>query len=281
MARPSQGTVSGRVWDIADSLSHPDAPAQRAQVVAGAVAEKIHPDAASTQFGAWKRATYPASKEGSPGSAMTAAAKPVSSPPLPVDRHWASLLKNGFTYGADWTAGDIGDLRLDRAAPDQPGVYVFVENDHVVYIGTARRRLADRMRDYRLGHAGQATSSRIKAALLLSLSKGNMLRVLFATPGMSDWNGLPVELAAGLEAGLLTRFQPPWNRKRLARSVLLRCRRAGFHPATLPSTRNSPTSGRWSDARSASALRWTSMRSGWNSCVTAIRSSAKTGRRAW
>jgi hypothetical protein len=197
--------------------------------VAAAVGEKIDPATASTQFGAWKRATHP-ELIGSPKTVgVNTAAPPVMPPsdaPSPAikgagfdtpDRHWASLLKNGFAYGADWTAGDIGDLRLDRAAPDQPGVYVFVENDHVVYIGTTRRRLADRMRDYRLGHAGQLTSSRIKAALLLSLSQGNTLRVLFAAPGMSEWNGLPVELAAGLEAGLLTRFQPPWNRKGLSK----------------------------------------------------------------
>jgi hypothetical protein len=220
--RPSKGTVSGRVWEIADQLSRAGEPAHRADVVAKAVAENIDAKTASTQFGAWKRAIHPEFD----GIRRTRGAteedrQPVTpaamndSATLP-DRHWGSLLKNGFIYGADWQGDGSGGLRLDRTPPDQPGVYVFVENDHVVYIGTTRRRLADRMRDYRIGHSSQKTSARIKDLLLNSLANGNAQRVLFATPGMSDWNGLPVELAAGLEAGLLARFQPPWNRKGLS-----------------------------------------------------------------
>lgn len=219
--RPSRGTVSGRVWDLADQLSGPGAPAHRADVVAGAAAEGIDAKTASTQFGAWKRAMHPEfdgilRTRGKPTESLSPAAAPAATEDAPgPDRHWASLLKNGFRYGPDWQGDAPGELRLDRPTPDQPGVYVFVENDHVVCVGTTRRRLADRMRDCRIGHAGQTTSARIKGMLPESLAAGNALRVLFAMPGLADWNGLPVELAAGLEAGLLTRFQPAWNRKGL------------------------------------------------------------------
>ena len=232
-ARPSKGTISGRVWAIADSLSRPGVPAFRAEVVAAAVKEKIDPKTASTQFGAWKRTNHPEldgitrrrGHDAIGGTTDTIAsgqggAKATSVPPVPAlpgpDRHWASLLKNGFVYGADWQSDGNGGIRLDRAAPSDPGVYVFVEEDQVVHVGTTRRMLADRMRDYRIGHAGQLTSARIKAALVSAMAGGKVLRVLFAAPGMTDWNGLPVEIAAGLEAGLLARFQPGWNRKGLA-----------------------------------------------------------------
>ena len=216
--RPSKGTISGQVWDIADSLSKPDAPAHRAEVVAKAIALGVHDKTASTQFGAWKRYTHPEfdgiqrlNKLQPPASASPDLQPPQSlSPP---DRHWASLLKNGFGYGSDWVVTTAGGIELDRPAPNAPGVYVIVEADQVVYIGTTRRRLADRMADYRRGHTSQRTSARVRGLLLESLAKGHSLRVLFASPGETEWNGLPVEISAGLEAGLIARFQPPWNQK--------------------------------------------------------------------
>ena len=222
--RPSKGTSSGRVWEIADALSRPGVPAHRAEVVAKAINEGIHDKTASTQFGAWKRYTHPEldglrRRRGETEMAQRQDLIPtmVPSPGMGSgpDRHWASLLKNGFSYGADWIMTALGQLELDRPAPDMPGVYVFVENDQVVYIGTTRRRLVDRMADYRRGHSSQRTSARIKLALLDSLAATNTLRVLFATPGETEWNGLPVEVAAGLEAGLIARLQPEWNRKGL------------------------------------------------------------------
>jgi hypothetical protein len=37
------------------------------------------------------------------------------------------------------------------------------------------------------------------------------VKVLVATPEPSEWNGLPVKTAAGLEAGLIERIGPIWN----------------------------------------------------------------------
>jgi hypothetical protein len=213
---PSQGTVSARIWEIADAHSRQGAPANRAEVVAEAIALGIHAKTASTQFGAWKRHTHPElsgirQKSLQPLQATASLQQQLEQP----DRHWASLLKNGFTYSADWIVSTSGGIELDRQAPFEPGVYVFVEADQVVYIGTTRRRLSDRMADYRRGHAGQRTSARVRGLLLESLKKGYLLRVLFASPGETEWNGLPVEISAGLEAGLIARFKPIWNHKGL------------------------------------------------------------------
>ena len=85
----------------------------------------------------------------------------------------------------------------------------------MVYIGTTRRRLADRMSDYRRGHSGQRTRAWIKSKLIETLRAGSDVKVLFATPGESEWHGVPVEIAPGLEAGPIARFQPAWNMKGL------------------------------------------------------------------
>ena len=225
MARPSKGTISARVWEIAEKISRPGQPAFRDEVVAQALSEGIHPKTASTQFGAWKRAAHPefdgvrrhrdkrAAVSPPPGRDRSTGRLAVAGSVDAPDRHWSTLLKNGFDYGADWTLDATGALVLDRPAPDEPGVYVFVEEDEVVYVGTTRRRLADRMRDYRVGHDRQKTSARIKRELIGRLTAGRAVRVLFCCPGVIEWRELPVEIAAGLEAGLISRFKPRWNRR--------------------------------------------------------------------
>ncbi|MBF9034596.1 hypothetical protein HKCCE2091_10115 [Rhodobacterales bacterium HKCCE2091] len=176
--------------------------ARRKDVVAAAVEEGLNPKTANTQYGHWKRANYPVVK-------AVATSPPEEDEP---DRHWARLLKNGFTYGADWVL-ENGNPTLDRPAPAEPGVYVFVLEDSAVYVGVTRRPLAARMADYRRGPVGQRTSSRIKALIASHLADGHSIRVLFAVPGQSEWNGLPVEIAAGLEAGLISDLLPAWNIK--------------------------------------------------------------------
>lgn len=239
MARPSKGTISNRVWEIADSMSSSEVTAHRADVVSAAVSEGIDPKTASTQFGAWKREVHPEfdgiwrrGVQDAPSNLRPAQIAPAPSqtaqiltPVAPIqkpspDRHWATLLKNGFNYEADWILTESGEILLDRPAPQSPGVYVFVEGDQVVYVGTTRRKLADRMADYRRGHAGQRTSARIHLALTQALKSEHKLRVLFASPCETVWNGLPVETAAGLEAGLIARFQPSWNMKGLGKGLV-------------------------------------------------------------
>ncbi len=97
-------------------------------------------------------------------------------------------------------------------------MYVFVVNDEVVYIGVTARKLAKRMNDYRVGHPGQKTSSRIKKRIEETLTVGTTVRVLCAVPGESTWNGLPVVIAEGLEAGLILMFKPKWNMSGLGKT---------------------------------------------------------------
>lgn len=179
--------------------------ATRRNVVAKAVEESLNPSTANTQYGHWKRATFPGREMG-----KTFGAK--ASPASELNRDWSQLLKNGFTYGADWILAEDGTPMLDSAAPEVPGIYVLVREDQIVYIGMTTRTLANRMADYRRGHSGQKTSARVRGLIIATIAEDVPLRLLFATPEPGEWNGLEVDVAVGLEPVLIHRFQPIWNK---------------------------------------------------------------------
>lgn len=61
ITRPGEGTITGRVWGIADAISATanedgsKSPAMRAPVLNAAVAEKINESTAATQYGKWRK----------------------------------------------------------------------------------------------------------------------------------------------------------------------------------------------------------------------------------
>lgn len=56
ITRPSAGTATGKVWEIADSISATNnRPATRAEVVAAGAEAGINPATVTTQFGQWRR----------------------------------------------------------------------------------------------------------------------------------------------------------------------------------------------------------------------------------
>ena len=67
------------------------------------------------------------------------------------------------------------------------------------------------MGHYRRGHKGHKTSSRVKDLIAGALAAGKTVKVLIVTPEPLEWNGLPINTAAGLEAGLIRMLRPDWN----------------------------------------------------------------------
>lgn len=231
MGRPSMGTKSRRIWDEADRISRElGRPAARREVCEADSLSKIHAKTVSTQYGAWKRAFHP-ELGGTHYTPFKSDAKTTtvlseagcegrnsgnsnnSSEKMANLLDWARLLKSGFIYHCDWCLSDSDQLSLDRDAPAQSGLYAFVLVDEVVYIGTTRRKLSQRMGDYCRGHVGQKTSFRIKNKIVEALQNGKNVRVLFAMPENSEWNGLPVVIAEGLEVGLIESIRPSWNKR--------------------------------------------------------------------
>jgi hypothetical protein len=121
------------------------------------------------------------------------------------------LLQGGFRRLGRWTLTSAGALALDCPVPIEPGTYAFALDNVLVYVGLASRSFQHRMNDYRRGPKRQRTSSRINRLIKASLGNGQRVEVFIATPPDSDWGGLPVSTAAGLEAGLIRMIQPKWN----------------------------------------------------------------------
>ncbi len=127
------------------------------------------------------------------------------------DTSWKVLTDAGFQFLGEWTHDPESLLRLDAKAPASPGVYAFVVDDIVVYVGLTLSGLKTRLDQYRRGHKGQRTSSRINGKISQTLREGKKVKVLVATPEPQEWQELPVNTAAGLEAGLIEMIRPSWN----------------------------------------------------------------------
>lgn len=122
----------------------------------------------------------------------------------------SDLLNLGFEHIGRWSVVEDGIL-LDGIPPNEPGVYAFLLNDRVVYVGLTQNGLKTRMGHYRRGHARQKTSARVKGLISNALSEGGKVEVLTCIPGAVEWSGLLLQLAPSLEASLIGLIQPAWN----------------------------------------------------------------------
>lgn len=134
-------------------------------------------------------------------------AEPEAALPVPAEL----LLQRGFVLLGEWLPLAEGEFKLSARAPKDAGVYAFIVEDRIRYIGLTQTGLHTRMGHYRRGHIRQRTSARVKGLIAGSLAEGKAVQVLIATPGPLEWNGLPVNTAAGLEAGLIRMIRPEWN----------------------------------------------------------------------
>jgi hypothetical protein len=136
----------------------------------------------------------------------------VDATPAPrEDTAWTVLTDAGFQFIGEWTQDPESQIRLDAKAPAVPGVYAFVVDDVVVYVGLTLNALKTRLDQYRRGHKSQKTSSRINGRISQTLTEGKKVKVLVAAPEPQEWKDLPVNTAAGLEAGLIEMIRPSWN----------------------------------------------------------------------
>lgn len=121
------------------------------------------------------------------------------------------LLSSGFELiGECITTGEAA-FGFASQPPSRAGVYVFAVDDHVHYVGLSQSGIQTTMSQYVYGHAQQRTRARVKDLILQCLAEGRRVSLAVAHPPTLDWNGLPVEGAPGLEAGLIRLIRPPWN----------------------------------------------------------------------
>jgi hypothetical protein len=140
--------------------------------------------------------------------------EPVTVDAAPAPREDTSsdvLLRAGFQLIGEWTQDPATEIRLNGKAPAEPGVYAFAVDDVVVYVGLTQTGLRTRLDHYRRGYERQRTNARVKKLITGALAERQRVEVMVATPPPGEWNGLPVNTAAGLEAGLIQMIRPAWN----------------------------------------------------------------------
>ena len=131
----------------------------------------------------------------------------MSKPLLSVEH----LKTGGFTEAGCWTLCNEGSLRHEVDLPKQAGVYAFAIDGVVQYVGLASKSLAQRLSFYRKPGASQATNIRLNGIIREALRSGSTVQILTASPPDQRWNGVTIKGAEGLEAGIISEFQVPWN----------------------------------------------------------------------
>jgi hypothetical protein len=134
-----------------------------------------------------------------------------TAPPPREDTLFEVLMDGGFALLGQWSLEPDDTIRLDAKASSENGVYAFVVDYIVVYVGLTNSGFRTTLDQYRRGDERQRTRARVKKCIVEALSKGHQVKVFGATPEFLEWNGLPVLTAAGLEAGLIRMIRPAWN----------------------------------------------------------------------
>ena len=122
----------------------------------------------------------------------------------------ADLLAAGFTRAGGWQIVD-DILMLDMPTSKEEGVYAFATGDVIQYVGVATTGLKGRLYGYSRPGRGQKTNIRVNGLIRDIIAASSAVELLTAVPDAMDWNGLPVHTPAGLELGIIKKYDLPWN----------------------------------------------------------------------
>ena len=129
------------------------------------------------------------------------------------------LLRSGFEEVGYWRATP-DRLTPPEGLPAQRGVYAFVREDEVLYVGLASRSLRQRLSFYARPGSSQTTNIRLNTKIRELIDLGVKIRVLIAQPEDSEWNGFRISGSEGLEAAMIEDFLIPWNLKGTKTQIL-------------------------------------------------------------
>lgn len=134
--------------------------------------------------------------------------------------HVETLRAVGFVAGGRWRLmGEALVAELDAHASARDILYAFVAQGRVLYLGVSTRTLAQRMRGYIAPGPSQQTNLANHARLRAALAEGAEIAIWVLAPSEPViYNGVALNIAAGLEGPLIALLQPPWNR--LGRSLM-------------------------------------------------------------
>jgi hypothetical protein len=125
------------------------------------------------------------------------------------------LKSAGFSSIGIWRQGE----HISPKAPKEPGVYAFVTQGEVMYVGSSKgspkRTSRKRIGEYETNQDGNADDRLVHREIAeVHKIKGEIeVYTLVLSPWKLYWNALPIDLVTGLEAGLIRDFDPKWNRR--------------------------------------------------------------------
>jgi hypothetical protein len=130
------------------------------------------------------------------------------------------LFHSGFHEVGSWELGDSHDLQCRIELPRRAGVYAFAIDGVVQYVGLASTSVRQRLGFYRKPALTQVTNLRLNQIIRDEIGSGRTVQILIAHPPQFDWNGLKISGAEGLEAGLISEFDLPWNKRGTAQMAV-------------------------------------------------------------
>lgn len=125
------------------------------------------------------------------------------------------LLEIGFQCVGHWKLDDgrpVCELTSQMKTPNV--LYAFVSNGEIKYIGKTTQPLKGRMAGYQSPDPRQSTNIKNNENIKMLLEADEAVDI-FVLPdsGLLHYGGFHLNLAAGLEDGLISEISPPWNGK--------------------------------------------------------------------
>jgi hypothetical protein len=120
-----------------------------------------------------------------------------------------------------WADGEYSMTPTMPPLPTSEGIYAFVAKGELKYVGAAKN-LRKRLLSY-LRRQKKPTSSRpVHGLLQIELGTGPVeVFVRLFNERTTLYENLPIDLVLGVEAGLIAKLNPPWNRRGVGRVVVM------------------------------------------------------------
>lgn len=135
-----------------------------------------------------------------------------------TENHKAWLRTGGFVQVGDWRLNEDRSRAVFHGdAPKEAGVYAYLVDGVISYVGSAQRGLKRRLRHYVLAD-NKRTSMRVREAITVKLLAGHAVEVFTIVPEPMEHKGLPIDAVVGLEEGLIRFVRPEWNLRGLGRT---------------------------------------------------------------
>jgi hypothetical protein len=126
----------------------------------------------------------------------------------------AALRKAGFEQSGLWRRNEVGAPSVAGTIPKLPGVYLFVVDDKVHYVGKADKSLHTRVGAYSRTLRRSKRLRLVHKGIEKALNNGTEISIytlVVTAQRLVERNGLPVDYLIGLEAGLIEALNPDWN----------------------------------------------------------------------